>query len=188
MQDALAAMREEMAEAHESLTEAHEELTAARRAVDEMHAEVETAEQARQAITIDTADILARAEAQATSLLERANRDAEAIRQEALRWEDGLREEGRREGTRSDRPVYYEHDESASELLDRIERLERKVAKQRRRLDRIAGAPASADADRDAEARSAARRDREQFRTELEGLLRRLAPLVDDTEDDEDDA
>jgi ribonuclease Y len=177
-------MREEMAEAQESLTEAHEEMTAARRAVDEMHAEVETAEQARQAITIDTADLLARAEAQATSLLERANRDAEAIRQDALRWEDGLREEGRREGSRGERPAHYEHDESASELLDRIERLERKVAKQRRRLDRMAEAPSPADAD----TRSAVRRDREQFRTELEGLLRRLAPLVDETEDDEDDA
>jgi hypothetical protein len=153
-----------------------------------MHAEVQIAEQARQAITIDTADLLARAEAQASSLLERANRDAEAIRQEALRWEEGLREEGRREGSRAGRPVHYEQDETASELLDRIERLERKVAKQRRRLDRIAGAPASVDADREAaDIRRAARRDREQFRTELEGLLRRLAPLVDDTEDDEDD-
>ena len=45
--------------------------------------QVEAAERAREAITIDAADVLARAEAEATSMLERANRDAEAIRQEA---------------------------------------------------------------------------------------------------------
>ena len=103
------------------------------------------------------------------------------------------------------------------ELADHVERLERKVAKQRRRLDRIsadtsrdarakaklkpgdfrkerrehddAGAAAVlASAEREAaEIRRAARRDRERFREELMGLLTRLAPLASEGLADDDD-
>ena len=189
LQATLAAAHAETQAAREELTTVHQELTTTRRAVDETMAEVEVAERAREAITMDSADLLARAEAQATGLIERANRDAEAIRQEALRWEEGLRAEGRREQGRAaayDAPVHPLGDESAAELVERVERLERKVAKQRRRIDRISDTPGTGDAERDADdIRRAARRDREVFRAELEGLLRRLAPLVDDDDDDD---
>ena len=100
-------------------------------------------------------------------------------------------------------------------LVEQVAKLERKLAKQRRRLDRIVqgqGVPAApaaagpaatrqtavpvpsstaadilASAEREAiEIRRAARRDRERFRDELVGLLNRLAPLEDDDEDDDD--
>ena len=181
--------RAETQAARQELTTVNDELTTMRRAVDETMAEVEVAERAREAITMDSADLLARAEAQATGLIERANRDAETIRQEALRWEEGLRAEGRREQGRAagfDVPAHLLGDETAAELVDRIERLERKVAKQRRRLDRISDTPAPGDAERDADDIRRVARDaiREVFRAELEGLLRRLAPLVDDDDDD----
>jgi uncharacterized coiled-coil protein SlyX len=72
--------------------------------------------------------------------------------------------------------------------VDRIERLERKVAKQRRRLDRVSASPVTGDAEHDAdEIRRAARRERDQFRAELAGLLDRLAPVDDDDDLDDDE-
>ena len=65
------------------------------------------------------------------SLLERANRDAEAIRQEALRERDPTTATDR-----GHRPV--RRTTRCASLADQVDRLERKLAKQRRRLDRIA--------------------------------------------------
>jgi predicted nucleic acid-binding Zn-ribbon protein len=114
----------------EEAASTNEELIAARRAVDETlarldetQAQLEAAERARDAVTIDAADLLARAEAEAAELLERANRDAESIRQEAAYTSGNTR--------------YFE-DETLRNLVVQVERLERKVAKQRRRLDRLA--------------------------------------------------
>jgi len=226
-----------------------DELTAVRQSVEDTAAQVEQAERAREAITIDAADVLARAEAEATSLLERANRDAEAICQEAAQAREvGLRDD---DVNRFGSGTVNFGDDTLAAIIQRIERLERKLAKQRRRLDRISkeprpeenanasapkGRPASAgavdeltrlvtiagatepapsvatarpgtgDADLDAaaviaaaereaaEIRRAARRERQQFRTELVALLSRLAPLAepsvgadDDDDDDEDE-
>ncbi len=113
-----------------------DELTAARRTVDETNAEAKEAERAREAITIDAADLLARAEAEATNVLERANRDAEAIRQQAAL------ESGTSLGTSDFRRTHEGvslGDDTLTNIVARIERLERKLAKQRRRLDRISG-------------------------------------------------
>jgi uncharacterized coiled-coil DUF342 family protein len=211
-----------------------DELTAARRSLDETTAQVEQAERARDAITIDAAELLARAEADATNLLERANRDAEAIRQQAA--VEGGTSLHRSPSARSHDGVTV-GDDTLTDIVARVDRLERKLAKQRRRLDRISrtGAqdgdadvpapgkpvgrstveqlarlmalphPDSAEqphvpaihdsstadviaaAERDAEAiRQAARDDREQFRAELITLLRRLAPLPDETNIDDE--
>jgi len=211
-----------------------DDLTAVRRTVDETTAQVEQAERARDAITIDAAELLARAEADATSLLERANRDAEAIRQQAA-LESGTNLRRSPSSGSNDRVTFG--DDTLTDIVTRIDRLERKLAKQRRRLDRISrtssrggdaiAAPRSntatqstveqlarlvalphpdpaeqpdrtatlevsaadmiAAAERDAEAiRQAARDDREQFRAELITLLRRLAPLPDETNVDDE--
>ncbi|MGO9873027.1 MAG: hypothetical protein ACLPVY_04435 [Acidimicrobiia bacterium] len=111
-----------------------DELTEARRTVDETNAQAEQAERAREAITIDAADLLARAEAEATNVLERANRDAEAIRQHAA-LESGT-SLGASDFRRTNEGVTF-GDDTLTSIVARIERLERKLAKQRRRLDRI---------------------------------------------------
>src|SRR4029079_19383917 len=69
-----------LATTRDEAIDALDELTAMRHTIEELQSQAEAAERARDAITIDAADVLARAQAQATSLLERANRDAEAIR------------------------------------------------------------------------------------------------------------
>ncbi len=202
MDEALARDRAELDRLREELTTTREltatvrsELSAARNALEATSAKVESAERAREAITIDAAEILARAEADAGNMLERASRDAEAIRQEAH-----LEHPGR------------QHDnEAITKLADDVERLERKLSKQRRKLDEITNGeitnggrePGSAKkrgarpkavvsldenaaniveaAEREAtEIRRAARRDRDRFREELVGLLNRLAPDDDD--------
>ena len=93
--------------------------------------------------------------------------------------------------------------------LRRLGRLERKVTKQRKRLDRLTGRgdhgdkPAKARripraesgaldlitaAEREAaEIRRAARREREVFRAELVGLLSRFAPVDDDLDGEYED-
>jgi len=213
-----------------------DDLTAARRTVDETTAQVEQAARARDAITIDAAELLARAEADATNLLERANRDAEAIRQQAAL--DSGTTLPRSATPRSHDGATF-GDDTLTDIVARIDRLERKLAKQRRRLDRISrtGSPIAdvdaptprsntvgrdtveqltqlvslphpdtaqqpggttphdanpaevlAAAERDAAAiRQAARDDREQFRAELISLLRRLAPLPDEPNVDNDE-
>ena len=191
-------LQHELTTTRDATEDARSELSAARNAFEATSAHVEAAERAREAITIDAADVLARAEAEAANLLERATRDAEAIRQEAL-LESG--------GTRPD------EGDAIPRLVDQVAKLERKLAKQRRRLDRIAGDPLVpgpeatkrpkpkaetpdtsaaeipspsaaeiiASAEQEAiEIRRAARQDREQFRDELVGLLTRLVPIVDD--------
>jgi hypothetical protein len=183
---------------------ADRELAQVRAAIDEANAQADAAERARDAITVDAADLLARAEAQASGLLERANRDAEAIRQEAILAAETI-------APRVDRPAGNGSDPAADETLrslaERVGRLERKVAKQRRRLERLTGKRGANDArpkhaehrrtngngavpdviaaaEREAsEIRRAARRDRERFRAELVTLLSRFAPLEDDLDD-----
>ncbi len=185
------------------------ELARAREAIVEAQVQAEAAERARDAITVDAADLLARAEAEASGLLERANRDAEAIRQEAVlaagtivsRVEPPASERA----SNGHRPV---PGDDLRDLAEKVGRLERKLAKQRRRLDRLTGkrntaakhSPASdrrhatrteagakdllASAEREAaEIRRAARQDRDRFRAELVGLLSRFAPL-DEPDDD----
>ena len=130
--------------------------------------------------------------------MERANRDAEAIRQDAL-----LAAEAARAGRAppSNRHGYVAED-ALRGLAEQVGKLERKLAKQRRRLDRLTGKrnektarPKTADsrrasasardvissAEQDAaEIRAEARRDREAFQAELIGLLSRFASLEDD--------
>ena len=64
---------------------------------------------------------MARAEAEAANLLERAGRDAEAIRQEA----------------RLENPGTQIENDAITQLADQVGRLERKLTKQRRKLDEI---------------------------------------------------
>ena len=198
LQHTLAATRDEA-------LEALDELTDMRRTVEETMAQVEAAELARDAVPIDVADLLARAEAEATSLLERANRDAEMIRQDAI-LERGAFVDG---GPAAD--IGRFGGDTLRDLADQVDRLERKLTKQRRRLDRssrtgratakskptktkvpdasaVSPAEVVAAAEREAaEIRRAARRDRERFREELVTLLSRLAPDEDDDLDDLDD-
>jgi hypothetical protein len=181
-------LREELAKTRELTTTARTELSAARNAYEATKAKADAAERAREAITIDAAELLARAEADAANLLERARRDAEAIRQEA----------------RLENPNHESENDAITQLADHVDRLERKLSKQRRKLDEISSgklgsAPARkrdaqpgsgvtpeameivAAAERDAaEIRRAARQDRERFREELVGLLSRLAPSTPD--------
>jgi chromosome segregation ATPase len=192
----------------EQAVTADTELVQAQNAIHDAQVRAEAAERARDAITIDAADLLARAEAEASGLLERANRDAEAIRQEAMRAAESMAPNGARPATNGHGTLA---DGAIHDLADRVSRLERKIAKQRRRLDRLtgkrgtpAGLPRSGDArrtpsydaashdllasaERDAaEIRRAARRDREQFRAELVGLLSRFAPVDDEYDEFED--
>ena len=194
---ALARDRAELEQLHRSLTTTREltatarnELSAARNAFEATSAKVESAERARQAITIDAAELLARAEADAANLLERAGRDAEAIRQEA----------------RLDNPNHHDENEAIAKLAEQVDRLERKLSKQLRKLAETThdtgrdtehnpgngvvtpqnenAAAIVASAEREAmEIRRAARRDRDRFREELVGLLSRLAPTADDDND-----
>ncbi|MDQ1511121.1 MAG: hypothetical protein QOG50_2965, partial [Actinomycetota bacterium] len=186
-------LRRELTATKELTANARTELSAARNAFEATNANVEAAERAREAITIDAAELLARAEAQAANLLERAGRDAEAIRQEARLENPGTQ---------------LEHD-AITKLADQVDRLERKLTKQRRKLDGIthgdraapetkrdekrdrrpgavpalddATAEILAAAEREAtEIRRAARQDRDRFREELVGLLHRLEPTFDD--------
>jgi hypothetical protein len=80
---------------------------------------------------------LARAEAEATNLLERANRDAEAIRQQAA-LERGTNLRMSTDARPHDGVTVCEN--TLVDIVARIDRLERKLAKQRRRLDSIAPA------------------------------------------------
>jgi chromosome segregation ATPase len=181
-------LRRELTATKELTANARTELSAARNAFEATNANVEAAERAREAITIDAAELLARAEAEVANLLERAGRDAEAIRQEA----------------RLENPaVQVEHD-AITKLADQVDRIERKLTKQRRKLDEIThGVPPNAPEKKRngkqgdgksgaaedilaaaeheaAEIRRAARQDRDRFREELVGLLSRLAPTFDD--------
>jgi chromosome segregation ATPase len=173
---------------------AEAEVTQARHAVDEARVQADTAVRARDAVTVDAADILARAEAEASGLLERANRDAEAIRQEAMlaaetisprleRPTSDRRAAGNGDG-RPDNPGGIAED-AIRGLAEQVGRLERKIAKQRRRLDRLTGKRGSdvarpkADEVRQAARRDAVRRDREQFQAELVDLVSRFASLDD---------
>jgi hypothetical protein len=80
--------------------------------------------------------------------------------------------------------------DASSKLADKVAKLERKLDKQRRRLDRITegrqesepdAIPEPSAAERKAsEIRRAVRRDRERFRDELVELLNRLTPLDED--------
>jgi len=180
-------LRRELTATKELTANARTELSAARNAFEATNANVEAAERAREAITIDAAELLARAEAEAANLLERAGRDAEAIRQEA----------------RLENPGTQIENDAITKLADQVDRLERKLTKQRRKLDEIthgdrevpekkrdekprAGKSGAADdilaaAEREAaDIRRAARQDRDRFREELVGLLSRLAPTFDD--------
>jgi len=192
LQRSLMTMREQ------AVTATHE-LTEARETVEDMLTQVEAAERARDSITVDAAEVLARAEAEASGLLERANRDAEAIRQQAI--VDSGAESAHAPATESGGFAA----ETLRSLADQVGRLERKVAKQRKRLDRLTGrgdghgkAAKSGSARRSpradsnaldlisaaereaAEIRRAARHEREVFRAELVGLLSRFAPVDDD--------
>jgi chromosome segregation ATPase len=178
-------LREELETTRELTANVRTELSAARNAFEATNANAEAAERAREAVTIDAAELLARAEAEAANLLERAVRDAEAIRQEA----------------RLENPDTRVDDDAITRLADQVDRLERKLTKQRRKLDEIthADGPARSGKKRDAkrsavesvdenaaeilaaaereatEIRRAARQDRDRFREELVGLLSRLA-------------
>jgi chromosome segregation ATPase len=203
LQRTLMTMRDQAVAADGELTQAHE-------AIEDARAQAEAAERARDAITIDMADLLARAEAEASGLLERANRDAEAIRQEAALAAETVAPRGEPAGNGHGWP--YNPGAMAEDALrnlgDQVGRLERKLAKQRRRLDRLTGKgntsakysrgndarrPARAEAtahdvlasaEREAaEIRRAARQDRDRFRAELVGLLSRFAPLEDEYDD-----
>src|SRR5439155_4358348 len=200
LQHTLMTMREQAVAANNELIEARE-------TVDEILTQVGAAERARDAITVDAAEVLARAEAEASSLLERAHRDAEAIRQQAI-IDSGA--ETPREANPANGVGRFAEDALRS-LADQAGRPERKVAKQRKRLDRLTGrgdhgnksaksgsgrrvprAESSAldlitAAEREAaEIRRAARREREIFRAELVGLLSRFAPVDDDLDRDDD--
>ena len=101
-------------------------------------------------------------------------------------------------------------EETLRSLADQVGGLERKVAKQRKRLDRLTGRgdhggkaamgrPGRRGPHREstaldligaaereaAEIRRAARREREDFRAELVGLLSRFAPVEDEFDNDE---
>ena len=176
---------------------ANNELVEAQQAIDAARAQAEAAERAREAITIDAADVLARAEAQASELLERANRDAEAIRQDALLAAEAAVPAGPTENRHG-----YVAEDALRGLAEQVGKLERKLAKQRRRLDRLTGKrnektarPKTADsrrasasardvissAEQDAaQIRAEAHRDREAFQAELIALLSRFASLEDD--------
>jgi len=198
LQRSLMTMREQ------AVTATHE-LTEARETVEDMLTQVEAAERARDSIAVDAAEVLARAEAEASGLLERANRDAEAIRQQAI--VDSGAESAHAPATDSGGFAA----ETLRSLADQVGRLERKVAKQRKRLDRLTGrgdghgkAAKSGSARRSpraesnaldlisaaereaAEIRRAARHEREVFRAELVGLLSRFAPVDDDLDEFED--
>lgn len=206
---ALANDRMELQQLQRTLTTTREQAVAAnndvvdaRATVDEILTQVDAAEQARDAITVDAAEVLARAEAQASDLLERANRDAEAIRQQAI-IESGAESP---RGPAANSGVARFAEDALRALTDRVGRLERKVAKQRRRLDRLTGRgdpsgktakgrggrlPRGGSRANDvvtaaereaAEIRRAAQRERDAFRAELVGLLSRFAP-VDEDED-----
>jgi len=186
----------------EQAVTADAELDQARRTIEDARVQAAAAERVRDAVTIDAADILARAEAEASGLLERANRDAEAIRQQAVLAAETITPLG-------ERPASNGHgwvaEDAVRGLADQVGRLERKLAKQRRRIDRLTGkrdAPAEyprakkarratwtegaaedvlASAEREAaEIRRVARQDRDRFRAELVGLLSRFAPLDED--------
>jgi DNA repair exonuclease SbcCD ATPase subunit len=191
---------------------ANNELVEARESVDDILSQVEAAERARDAITIDAADVLARAEAEATSLLERATRDAEAIRQQAIIDSGADSAHGTTPITGvGSNGVGRFAEETLRSFADQVGGLERQVAKQRKRLDRLTGrgdhggkaAKGGAGrrnpkrestavdligaAEREAaEIRRAARREREDFRAELVGLLSRFAPVEDEVDEFED--
>jgi hypothetical protein len=153
-----------------------DELTAARRAVEETTGQIEEAERARDAITIDAADVLARAEAEATSMLERANRDAEAIRQEAaLATGPGI---GPTDYGRAGTGATFA-DDMVADIFGRIERLERKLAKQRRRLDRMSRSERRGVAE--AEAEAAADRPKSSKASAVEELARLVTIARPDT-------
>ena len=206
-----------LATTRDQAIDALDELTDVRRAVEDVRGQAEAAERARDAVTIDAADILARAEAEASNVIDAANRDAETIRQEAMYANGVAIDFNRGDFNRGDESAGGD-DANVRELADQVERLERKLAKQRRRLDRLsvetardarpkgaklkpgdfrrvrreqdeAGAAALlADAEREAaEIRRAARRERERFRNELVGLLSRLAPLASEGTVDDDE-
>jgi F0F1-type ATP synthase membrane subunit b/b' len=181
---------------------ADRELADVRAVIEETRTQADAVEQARDAITIDAADLLARAEAQASELLERANRDAEAIRQEAVVAAEAIAPRTEHSGGNGSGSLA---EDALRSLGEQVGRLERKVAKQRRRLDRLTGKrsgktppPKTADSRRAsasardvitsaeqeaAEIRQSARRDRERFQAELVGLLSRFASLDDEPED-----
>ena len=193
--DELEQLQRSLMTTRELTATARSELSAARNALEATTANADAAERARAAITIDVADLLARAEAEAANLLERAGRDAEAIRQQAL----------------LEHPAAAVENDAITRLADQVERLERKLSKQFRKLDKIThgdGAPAAqtkrerkagatatldataaeilATAEREAmEVRRAAREDRDRFREELVGLLSRLEPPADETDTDD---
>jgi predicted nucleic acid-binding Zn-ribbon protein len=176
---------------------AEAELTQARQAIDDAQSLADAAERARDAITVDAADLLARAEAEASGLLERANRDAEAIRQEAVLAAEAIAPRVERSASsgagRPNNPGGPNYPGGIAEdalrgLAEQVGRLERKLAKQRRRLDRLTGkrdskvARPKADEIGRAARRDAARRDRERFQAELVDLVSRFASL-DESDD-----
>jgi hypothetical protein len=136
------------------------------------------------------AALLEQARADADALRQQAMREAETIRREALVTADGIRRIAQEDaseihnrvvagaavaGAAAGATANEQHDDRITALADRVARMERKLAKQRRKLERTI--------DRLDDARKAERAQKAKKRSSRDELIALLARLVQNVED-----